>query len=105
MSRAGRRLPDMTAASTSPALDIIIKTGRTSISEAKNPSKNSANTHVVVFIILLRTDLILFLIGQKMHRKGRAKYVMPIRNPASNPAVRAPISVAGPNATNVDSES
>lgn len=99
-------MPEIRAASTSPALDIIIKTGSIRISETTNPKRSSANTHAVTVIVLpLAALVILLLTGQRIQRSGRARYVRPIKNPASNPAVRAPISEAEPNATNVHSDS
>jgi len=105
-SRAGRNAPTANAAKTKPALESIIKMGSVSISEITKPKRSRANMQIMAPTTLaFPVALILRLRGQRMQVSGRARYVRPISVPASNPAANAPISEAGPNATNVDSDS
>lgn len=103
---AGKRLLAARAAKTRPALETIIITGSASSSERANPMRSSVNMKMMVLIILpFAVAVILRLSGQSMQKTGRARYVRPIKAPASNPAVNAPNSDADPNAMKVSSES
>lgn len=105
-NRAGIRLPTINAVNTKPALDSIIRVDCASSSEITNPRRSSAimqrvvlTTRTFPFVVILR------LSGHRIQKSGKARYVRPIRVPASNPAAKAPISEAVPNATNAASES
>lgn len=104
-TRAGKRPPAARAASTRPALEIIIDTGNASVSESKKVNR-SRTTPVAITLITLPFASVLSLRfrSQSVQKAGNAKYARPIREPANKPVTKAANSGAKPNSLKVDEE-
>ena len=95
----------MTAASTRPALEIIIETGNAKTSERRKATSSIAKPLAITLITLpLPCALSLRLRSQSVQKLGNEKYARPMREPANNPATKAANSGAKPNRPKVDEE-
>jgi hypothetical protein len=104
-TRAGKRLPATSAASTRPALEIIIETGNAKISDMRKANSSIANPLVITLITLpFACALSLRFRSQSVQKAGNEKYARPIREPANNPVTKAANSGAKPNRLKVDEE-